>query len=706
MRLNLTRKMGGGFAVLLIFTCIVSYIAIRAMYAGIQVSEDTAADSMPKLNSLNALQGNMLLTVYNMRIFFETGNDASYARGQNFLKKAKEHFDAFVALNNKRPGEEETVFAREFEKDFAAYVAAVTKGVENARQTEAATENMLNSAETSMNVMRKLVSTMGQTLRGFVEEGNFGAAAQYSHNMDDADAIVARVLSVQRDLLVAERRRDVKAFSALEASLAGIDRDARKIRERLLRDECRAMFDAAGKAFADFAGQVKALVSLQLESAQLNETRVASYNAAYELVRSMTASLSEHTVRDVGDTYALLSNAKNVVTGAVAVILLLGIALSITLTRMITRPLAKTQVFARAVAGGDLERELDVTGTDETGMLADDLRRMVSTLKQKIAEANKMTEEAHAATDKAQVATQRAQDAARQAEFAKRDGMLTAAHSLEGSIDVIGSASVELSAQIEHASGNAQDIAHRLQEVATAMNEMTATVQEVARNSATAASMAAQAREQAIEGKDVVRRSLQSTQTLHTLSVKLKEDMSDLQDKTAAITGIMGVISDIADQTNLLALNAAIEAARAGEAGRGFAVVADEVRKLAEKTMTSTADVERAIAAINASMNESLHAVETAVNQIEASTELATQAESALENIVADAENAANEIQSIAAASEEQSATSDEINRSINSVNELTGQASAAMRECTQAVSDLARQSQELGRLVENMKAE
>ena len=97
--------------------------------------------------------------------------------------------------------------------------------------------------------------------------------------------------------------------------------------------------------------------------------------------------------------------------------------------------------------------------------------------------------------------------------------------------------------------------------------------------------------------------------------------------------------------------------------------------------------------------------IKPAVNQIETSTELAEQAEGALQNIVADAESAANEIQSIATASEEQSATSDEINRSINSVNELTSQSSAAMNECAQAVAELARQSQELGRLVENMKA-
>ena len=128
---------------------------------------------------------------------------------------------------------------------------------------------------------------------------------------------------------------------------------------------------------------------------------------------------------------------------------------------------------------------------------------------------------------------------------------------------------------------------------------------------------------------------------------------------------------DIADQTNLLALNAAIEAARAGEAGRGFAVVADEVRKLAEKTMSSTTDVGNAIAAIQQSAGQSIQQVEKAVGNISEATEYSNKSGEALKEIVGMVDQTADEVLAIAAASEQQSATSEEINRSVADVNHI-----------------------------------
>ena len=236
------------------------------------------------------------------------------------------------------------------------------------------------------------------------------------------------------------------------------------------------------------------------------------------------------------------------------------------------------------------------------------------------------------------------------------------------------------------------------------MNEMNATVKEVARNASSAAEMSVAAKVKGGDGARIVRQSLDSVEKVRTVSLELSDGMGRLNEHAKSISQIMTVISDIADQTNLLALNAAIEAARAGEAGRGFAVVADEVRKLAEKTMKATQEVGASIQAIQQSTAKSSAAVENAVEQIEKATEFATQAEASLEEILRNAEMAADEVGSIAAASEEQSAASDEINRAILNVNDMSRQTAGAMGEAARAVSELVQQAQALGNLIETMK--
>ena len=166
----------------------------------------------------------------------------------------------------------------------------------------------------------------------------------------------------------------------------------------------------------------------------------------------------------------------------------------------------------------------------------------------------------------------------------------------------------------------------------------------------------------------------------------------------------MNVISDIADQTNLLALNAAIEAARAGDAGRGFAVVADEVRKLAEKTMTSTTDVSRAITAIQGSAQQSVNRMEEALQHVEKATSLANESGDALKLIVKHVEETADQVRTIATASEEQSASSEEITNTIAMVNEMSSQATQAMDEAAKAIGELATQTDRLGILILEMK--
>ena len=390
------------------------------------------------------------------------------------------------------------------------------------------------------------------------------------------------------------------------------------------------------------------------------------------------------------------------VTGIICLVSL-GIALLI--ARSITRPLGIMVNATECVSRGDLSNiPDDDVFYGELFKLHESLKRMVANLARSIEEAHSKADEAAEQTARAKEASDAAAAAMQQAEQARREGILHAAGQLEGSTNAISAAATELSAQVQHSSQGAQQQADRAAETASAMNQMNATVMDVARNAGSAAEVSDAMRRKAEDGAEVVRKVVASIEAVHELSLVLKQDMSKLGESAASIGQIMGVISDIADQTNLLALNAAIEAARAGEAGRGFAVVADEVRKLAEKTMASTSEVGQAIRSIQQNADESIRQVDVAVNGINEATDLATTSGEALKEIVHLAESAADQVRAIAAASEEQSAASEQINRSIADINTVATQNAAGMEEAAQAIESLARETSTLSSIVQQMK--
>lgn len=389
---------------------------------------------------------------------------------------------------------------------------------------------------------------------------------------------------------------------------------------------------------------------------------------------------------------------------AVVIIALILSVIGIFFARALVIPLKECVQFSGQVAAGKMDEQLAVQRSDEIGDLANSLRTMVAALKEQINAAKAATANAEFKSKEAEEATRRAEAAALEAQNAKRDGMHAAASELEGMVSGISAAASKLSAQIEQSDKSAVESSQRLQEAAAAMNEMNATVQEVANNAASAASVSAETRSDALEGQKILDRAMKSIDQVQKVSLALKEDMGTLHEHTQDISKIMNVISDIADQTNLLALNAAIEAARAGEAGRGFAVVADEVRKLAEKTMASTNDVANAITSIQNSAQASVNRMEEALSDVNEATELASQSGEALHAIVRKVESTADQVRAIAAAAEEQSAASEEINRSISTVNEMSAQTTQAMNEATKAISDLAMQTENVTSVVEQMK--
>ena len=449
-----------------------------------------------------------------------------------------------------------------------------------------------------------------------------------------------------------------------------------------------------------------------------NETK---YHAAMDYAVHTSAEVNKNVVELINQLIAI--NEKNSTTANIeadkqattdkrtmtviaAFIPVFSLLMGLVLTRSISLPLGMVVKFSNAVASGNLNEQLTVQQKDETGQVADSLRAMVNSLKAKIAEADEKTIVAENESEKARIATQAAELAKKQAESAKADGMLQAANTLDSIVEVITSASEKLSSQIQASSMGAEEQSSRVDSTAAAMEEMNATVLEVARNASQTADTSDKAKQKALDGSNVVTQVVRGIHEVQSQALDMKKDMTSLGQQAEGTGQILNVISDIADQTNLLALNAAIEAARAGEAGRGFAVVADEVRKLAEKTMIATKEVGDAIRAIQDGARKNINNVEQAVLKIDVATDLAGKSGDALHEILTFIDLTTDQIRSIATASEEQSAASEEITQSVEDINRISSETSSTMKQSAMAVSELSQQTLVLKNLIAKLKEE
>jgi methyl-accepting chemotaxis protein len=207
---------------------------------------------------------------------------------------------------------------------------------------------------------------------------------------------------------------------------------------------------------------------------------------------------------------------------------------------------------------------------------------------------------------------------------AHTDKLATASQQLLDASEQITVNSGETAVQSGSVSRAAQQVTQNLQSLSTGAGEMTLTIQSIASNANEAAKVAGSA--------------VSAAEAANVTVVKLGQS-------SAEIGVVVKVITSIAQQTNLLALNATIEAARAGEAGKGFAVVANEVKELAKQTAKATEDISRKITAIQADTKSAAEAIGTVSGVIHQ-----------INNISA----------TIAAAVEEQSATTNEMTRNVS----------------------------------------